>query len=391
MFYTGFDSTKLAKKFVPLEDFLNRSQESNQTNAEESNPESPEPEELKEEPVDSEEANALPKLPIVLKALIGASVTTQDPDFDEHYKTTLGNVFERHDIRLEKTIYKGAHMVKQIGANFDEVFTEILNEIGPALAHIDLYFATYPKPFISIFGKAQGERLGPLEYIEKHQNGFAHACAWWHWRTYSKGEREYEYHIDHFEGRATPAWAEMESNKVNIKSYYNGSECDCLISFADLILKALDIFHFGTIDYRSTSQPIRKRARTFALTQKIKSYDLAKYDWTIRATVPELPLDINLNRYVKHPIYFIAWTPTLPRKTVKVSFEWSKLYNSIIQKAIKTKGCVKFLDFDRDMTFWDTTDFIIPWEAPDEEHVRLLLSMGFERMPKILKSSDIIT
>jgi hypothetical protein len=100
---------------------------------------------------------------------------------------------------------------------------------------------------------------------------------------------------------------------------------------------------------------------------------------------------MNLNGYTKHPTYFIAWTPSLPRKTVKTSFEWSKFYNSIMKRAIKTKGCVKLLDFDKDMTFWDSTDFIIPWEAADEEHVRLLSSMGFDRMPKILKASDVIT
>lgn len=363
MFNTGFDSMALEKEFVPLDRYLGTSHE---------------PSEASEKPT-------------VLKALVGASVTTQDPDFDEHYQTVLKTVFEKYGIRQEKPIYKGAHIVKQIGAKFDEVITDILSSIGSAIAHIDLYFATYPKSYISIFGKAQGKRLSPLEYIEKHKNGFAHACAWWHWKSYSKGETEYEYHIDHFEGKATPAWAEMENNKVNMKSYYSGCECNCLISFADLLLKTIDLFHFGTIDYRSIAQPIWKRSKTFTLSQKIKSFDLSKYDWVIRATVPDLPLDINLNGYVKHPIYFIAWTPSLPRKTVKTSFEWSKFYNSIIQKAIKTKGCVKFLDFDKDMTFWDNTDFIIPWEAPDEEHVRLLASMGFDKMPKILKASDAIT
>ena len=81
----------------------------------------------------------------------------------------------------------------------------------------------------------------------------------------------------------------------------------------------------------------------------------------------------------------------MPRKTVKPAFEWSKIYNAIIHKALDTDGCVKFLDFDRDMTFWEDNDFIIPWETPDVEHVRQLQSMGFGQMPKVLNATDLTT
>ena len=261
----------------------------------------------------------------------------------------------------------------------------------PYISHIDLYFATYPKQYISIFGKAQGQRLTPFEYIEKHKNGFAQACTWWHWKTYSEKEKDHEYAIDHFESRITPAWNEMEKNKTNLSVFYSGCECNSLISFADLLLKIIDYFHFGSVDYRSIAQPLWKRSKIYSLTQKIHSFNLSKYDWVIRATVPESPLFINLNSYIKHPIYFIAWTPTLPRKIVKKSFEWSKFYNAVVEKAMQKNGCVKFLDFDKDATFWDSSDFIIPWEAQDEEHVRLLTSMGFDNMPKILKASELVT
>lgn len=363
MFQTGIDSMALKKEFVPLDKYL------------------------------SEKANELvtKEKPIVLKALVGASVTTEDQKFDGHYQTILSNAFEKHEIHQEKIIYKGAQLLKKISAKFDDVITDILNDIEQYISHIDLYFATYPKPYISIYGKAQGQRLPPLEFIEKHKNGFPQACTWWHWKKYSETEKEHEYLIDYFDSKITPAWTELEENKVNMQVFYSGSQCNSLISFADLLLKTIELFHFGIIDYRSIGQPLWKRSKTYALSQKIHSYNLSKYDWVIRATVPDSPLIINLNGYVKHPIYFIAWTPTLPRTTVKKSFEWSKLYNAIMKKAIDTSGCVKFLDFDKDATFWDSNDVIIPWEAQDEEHIRLLTSMGFDKFPKILKASELIT
>lgn len=364
MFRTGIDSTILAKEYTPLESF-------------------------------GQQTGVTPPK-VVAKALMGASVTTQDPAFDEKYQATLKEVLQKHGIRQEKRIYKASHLLKQITGKYDEVFTDILNALEPLIAHIDLYHATYSHvtsadDYISVYGKAQGERLTPLEYIERHNNGFAQGCAWWNWHYYSRQEPDHEYCIDHFESKITRGWAEMENNNANIKVFFNGCECNCLISFADLILKEIEAFHFGAIDYVSIAQPIRNRAIIYALNQKIKSYNLSKTDWVIRQTVPESPFDINLTPYLKHPIYFIGWTPTLPRKTVKPAFEWSKFYNTVMNKAIDTNGCVKFLDFDRDMTFWEDTDFLIPWETPDLEHVSELQSMGFKQMPKVLNAADLTT
>lgn len=365
MFRTGIDCAVLEKEYTPLESF-------------------------------TQQVIGTTPTKVVAKALLGASVTTQDPDFDKKYQTALKSSLESHGLRQEKRIYKSAHLLKQIKGKYDEVFTEVLNAMEPSITRIELYHATYhhensTDDYVSIYGKAQGERLTPLEYIEKHTNGFEQGCAWWNWRTHSKQEPDTEYCIDHFDSKMTPGWTELENSKPNIMVFYSGCECNCLISFADLIVKEVEEFHFGPINYVSTSLPIRRKIKTYALVQKIKSYNLSMTDWVIRQTVPELPFDIDLNSYIKHPIYFIGWTPSLPRKTVRPSFEWSKFYNAVIHKALDTNGCVKFLDFDRDMTFWDDTDFIVPWEAPDLEHVRQLQSMRFNKMPKILSITDITT
>jgi hypothetical protein len=295
---------------------------------------------------------------------------------------------DKFEIRQQKILYKGAHLLKQTSEKTEEIICDILNELEPAINHIDLYTAFYEKKFISIYGRAQGQRLDPVKFIDKNENSFAHAWTWWYWRNYVKYEDQYMYHIDHFEGKVTPAWRELEQNKTRLSIYYSGSECNCLISLSDLILKLIAIFHFGPIDYRSVARPLLQRCSGLAAAKKIRSHDLARFDWIIRATVPDTPLDMNLNPYLKHPIYFIAWSPTLPRSTVKPSFEWSIFYNCVIQKAIENNGCVKFLDFDKDMTFWDDTDYLVPWTDVDENHVKLLNDMGFSKMPRTLKIEE---
>ena len=380
MFRTGIDASCLEKEYTPLESFNQKTEASIPTG------------ELTpiEKPIPTK---------IVTKALLGASVTTQDQDFDKKYQEAMRETLHKHGIHQKKQIYKGAHLIKQIKGKYEDVFTDILNAMEPSIEHIDLYHATYlhknpTEDYVSIFGKAQGQRLTPLEYVEKNKNGFDQACTWWNWVLYSKQEPEHQYYIDHFNSKVTTGWKELENSNVDMKVLYSGCECNCLVSLADLILKEVETFHFGAIDYLSILEPIRNKIRDYGLRKnRIKSYNLSKTDIVIRRTVPEVPLDIDLTPYLKHPIYFIAWTPAkdVPRKTVRPTFEWSKFYNSVMDKALKNDGCVKFLDFDGDQIFWQNNDFIVPWETPDLEHVRQLQSMGFDQMPKILNATDLTT
>jgi hypothetical protein len=68
MYRTGIDSFALAKEYVPLESYVG--------------------EKLAQAPQEIQK-------PIVAKALVGASVTTQDPDFDKKYQGAIRDVFQR--------------------------------------------------------------------------------------------------------------------------------------------------------------------------------------------------------------------------------------------------------------------------------------------------------
>lgn len=327
--------------------------------------------------------------PNMLKGLLGVSVTTEDPQFSEEYLKVVANAFSKAGIHQPKIMYKGAQLLKAAGEKTEEIICQIIQDLEPFINYIDLYSAFYQRDFISIYGQAQGQRLDPLRFIDKTENSFAHVCLWWYWKNYGAlDESNYAYRIDHFQGKVTPAWREMAQIKSQIAVYYSGNECDALISFSDLILKLIELFHFGPIDNRSVARPLEKRCLTLSAHRKIRSHDLAKFDWMIRQTVPDKPLDINLDSFVKHPIYFVAWSPLQPRTTVKQSFELSILYNNIMKKAIENKGCFKFLDFDKDMMFWNETDYIVPINEKDLEHIESLKEMGFNRMPQVISLSQ---
>ncbi|MGD6850427.1 MAG: hypothetical protein ACQCN6_00020 [Candidatus Bathyarchaeia archaeon] len=368
----GFDSITLKKDANVLAQFLSATENNAPT------------EQQTSEQTEDETAQQAPK---VIKSLLGVSVSTSRDNFNEEYLKIFSKVLSDNDIDPKRPIYKGAHLLKQAGAKTEEIITEVMNQIEPFIDHIDVYSAFYDKEFISIFGKAQGQRIDPAAFVDLSENSFAHICAWWYWRLYNKSEVLHNYQIDHFQGRVTPAWRELESSRAKVAIFYNGSECNPLISLADLLLKLIEIFHFGAIDYRSVVKPLHSRCNSQALYQKIRSHNLARYDWMIHNSVPDTPLDINVNKYLKHPIYFIAWSPTQPRKMVKISFEWSLTYNSLIKQAIENNGCIKFLDFDKDFTFCNETDQFVPINNDDENHLASLNEMGFDNMPKILRLS----
>lgn len=360
MYTVGFDSAALRKEVSTLVDFV---------------PPNPH--------TSTEGAEAIS--PSFLKGLLGVSVTTEDPQFSQEYMKVVTEVMSKAGLPHSKLMYKGAQLLKVAEEKTEEIICQIIQNLEPFINFVDIYSAFYQKDYISILGQAQGQRLSPLAYINRTQNSFAHVCAWWYWkdcRVYD--ESNYTYHIDHFQGKVTPAWREISKTKSNISVYYSGNECEALISLSDLILKLIELYHFGPIDFRSVARPLEKRCLTLSGNRKIRSHDVAKYDWMIRTTVPDSPLEISLNSLVKHPIYFIAWSPLQPRTTVKPSFEYSILYNDIMKQAIRNNGCVKFLDFDRDMIFWNETDYIIPINKTDIEHVGSLKQFGYERMPQVI-------
>lgn len=376
----GFDSITLKKDANILAEFL-PTEKSNQSiepqTTEQTTTEQPTTETQTLEPIKHS----------VIKALLGVSVATSNANFSEQYKKVVQKVFAEKGIEQKRPIYKGAQLLKQAGEKTEEIITDIFNQMEPFIDHVDVYSAFYEKQFISIFGKAQGQRVSPMTFIDLSENSFAHICAWWYWKHYNTSEILHNYQLDHFQGKVTPAWRELESSRAKLTVYYNGSECNPLISLSDLLLKLIEIFHFGAIDYRSVSKPLYNHCNNQTLSRKIHSHNLARYDWMIKNSVPDTPLDININKYLKHPIYFVAWSPTQPRKMVKTSFEWSITYNNLLKQAIENEGCVKFLDYDKDMTFWTETDYFIPINKEDENHLTSLYEMGFERMPKTLKLS----
>jgi len=326
----------------------------------------------------------------VFKAHLGVSVTTMDKKhLTERYDEVMDQVFDKLGLKRKKRFYKGAHLLMQTHEKVADIISMVVDDLEDCISHIDVYCAYYGREYISVYGKAAGQRLTPMAFMHKTQNAFEHVCAWWYAKKYSF-ETPLCFDIDHFSGESTPAWRELVNTDAKLNVYFSGGECNPVISIADLILKLIAIFHHGKVDGRTLLRPVRERCPSYVGKRKLWFHNLGDTGYKIKAAAPDIPLPMDLTPYLKHPIFFMVWDPGVPKSRVKKSFEWSPVYNVTANKAIKSEGGMKSLSFDEDIVFWDPkNDFLIPWYKTDKKYLEMMRQMGYN-LPNIIKKTELL-
>ena len=256
------------------------------------------------------------------------------------------------------------------------------------ISRIDLYCGFYDLKEISVFGESSGQVIKRLTFLERYQHAFHHVCAWKYAKDYGI---DCKFKLDHFEGHKTPAWKELSSqNNLDLEVYFNGCECDPIITVADIVLKLIDLHQYGFITSRTMLDVICKRCPSFGnANRKLAYHSMKEY---LRVTAPDSTLRIDLTNYLKHPIYFLMWvSPSAqePKDRVKSMLEWSPIYNNIVRKAYQENGCLKQFKVDADHMIWDTQkDKLIAWSTLEEQMIEQMKNMGFE-IPKVLTKNDL--
>ncbi len=321
-----------------------------------------------------------PKRTIAFKALLGVSVTTADFDsFRSEYDSVLGAALKKHGIPRTREIYKAAQLAKMNPEHSLDIMTELAGELNPVIDRIDIYCTHLEfMPSVSIYGGARGSRIHPVEFLNLIENSYPQICGWKYTRVARTTETILQF--DHFEGKTSPSWKEMQT-KVGIEIYYSGGEVNPLISLADMVLRVVDTYQLGRIDQMSATRPIIDHAS--AIAPKVRYHEITSID-DLKAITPDIPADMDTSRFVKRPIFYFVWNPREPRKLVKQSFEWSELYTLTMNKAAGAGGCVKNFEISKDEIHWDSDkDFLVPWTQVDIELVEQLSKM-YPKMPKSL-------
>ena len=319
---------------------------------------------------------------LVLKAMMGASVKTQDEDkFRSHYEQSLSNTLAKFRIQRKKPIYKAYHFASQNPQTTPDMISCLLSQLEPSIERIDVYCAYYNQPYVSCFGESAGQRMLPIVFIERFQNAFPHVCAWKYLVKYPY-ETDLVFQIDHFESKITPAWRVLKTSNVQLQVFYSGGECNPLVATADVILRLIELFQYGNVNGRSLLSPIVDHIPP--LESKLRFHNLGGKGEDQHHTAPVVNLDINLTECIKRPIYYIIWRPEKERAEMKPIFEWGVFYNGVLAEAIRTKGCVKYFR-DEDVIHWDPNqDFVSPFSKNDKHFLSRIKELGHD-IPRIFR------
>jgi len=320
----------------------------------------------------------------VFKALMSVGVTVEDKDsFRKAYDEALLETFKEEGINRKKVVYKSYHFCMQTKDRASELICNLLEKLSDVISRIDVYCAIYDLPDISIFGEASGQTIKRMTFIERNQHGFHHVCAWKYFDDFGGN---FTFELDHFEVRRTPAWEALIDNNLDINVYYSGSECNAIISIADLVLKLIQIHQHGSLTTSTLFRPIQKNCPTFKGYGRLNYHAMRKH---LRITTPIVPYLINFKQFIKHPIFFLIWNPDAPRAKVKPMFEWSPTYNAVVKRAYEADGCLKFFSTEDHLIWSPEDDSLVAWSDVDEEVIGWIENMGYE-LPKVLKKDDVL-
>lgn len=321
---------------------------------------------------------------IAFKALLGVSISIDNYEvFAKEYEKGLSEALKSRNLKRQKEIYKAAQLMRLSAENGLDIMGEMLESLNPFIDQINIYSTHLESmPFVSVFGGARGQRIHPLEYMQMIENSYPQICGWKY--TTLSNSHDCILQFDHFEGKVSPSWKEMKT-KAKMEVYYNGAEVNPLISLVDMTLRLIDTYQRGKISATSMTQPLKEHA--WLVAPKARFYEIISID-DLKMITPNVPADMDVNNFIKHPVFFLVWNPKEPRKLVKRSFEVSPLYNLTMRRAAKMGGCAKFLELGKDEQLWSEEDYLVLWDSVDVELVEELGRMHAD-LPKQLSLKDL--
>lgn len=298
---------------------------------------------------------------ILRKGLIGVGIEVKDLEkFGKKYSVVLRDLFEKFDLRQRFPVYCSFDIAKLLESRPTgterKFLTEFKDVLLPEIAQVH-FFYTYlfglKSNEISIFGATQYYKKIPLiSKDEKTQDFYdliAHSypmlCAW----ELHSPEKKEEFLLDHFQGRLSPAWDELYS--ANFFVYHKGDKSNPLISVADIFTRLIK-FEMLPNQKCFLLEEINKIGAIFP--EKFVPHFIGKK--RLNKIVPHDTAQIDTNRFLKHPIFFIA-KETPQDDEEEVIIEQSPLFESIVKKCSESNGCFKYFNSSTDCQNIKSGDF----------------------------------
>jgi hypothetical protein len=278
----------------------------------------------------------------MFKAPMGVALTIpEEKKFAEQYDILLDKLFSKYHKPRKKRIYKAAHLTEQLLDSSTGFIEDFISAMSPYISRIDICYSYFPRditPRIFVYKDTHPRWYDPNSFLKLIQNSYVHICAWRYLQVHPDC-KNYEFHLDYFQGRVTPAW-EAIRDKDNLYLYNSGNECNCFISSTDLVLRHIQNRLIGAMVRKSVHQCFADIVNG----THVDIYWLGPKKDYLNNIAPNKDIDADTEPKVKHPIFVIAWQSPSSRASDKDTFEWTDTYSRTMEMAYENNGCVRFWD-----------------------------------------------
>lgn len=296
------------------------------------------------------------------EGLLGVGIKVNDEEkFTQKYIETMNNLFEKWNIVCPRLVNKSADLAKFL-INVDDMINfllELFVEIQEEIEEIQIYctrFNTQKLPQITIFGADKPEYVKPVQFVRLMSNGYPHVCAWSY--LTNSNDVESNIYLDKFESYITPAWDHISKNP-NLKVFYKGDNCNCLLSSSDLFIRLTTLLlkkNRANFNWKG----LMALHKYFDWKQKVTSHTLGGQTKILRNITPYSKKEINLSSFINHPIVFIPqenpadWTSKEERKL----FEEMPIYNDLVNYLFHIGGSFKYFT-TKDIKLAEAGDYML--------------------------------
>jgi len=276
------------------------------------------------------------------KALLGVSITVNDKEeFRNIYDRAIDNCFEKYGVEKKKNIYKAAHLTDQVLDKTTNLIKDFIHLVSESIREINVYYTFYPTNFtgeIITCRDSYPRPYKPEKFMNLIFNAYPHYCVWKYFKI-NRQLQDYNFEVDYFHGKITPAWREIQE-LPNLRLYFNGDQCNKLISTADLILRYIN----NTMPGRLGLMNLTRCLREIIGDTDLRSHFMGPRVDYLNAMAFDDYIDIDTRAYISRPIYWILWRGYTGSSEEKKVLEWNPIYNEIMTLVEEVGGCARLYE-----------------------------------------------
>jgi len=320
--------------------------------------------------------------PNIFEGLLGIAVTCRDEEgFIKAYRQCMSQSLTQAKINTTRIVLKAYDISRLVEGQEKNFLVSFLDSMNDVIERIDIFYTRYnPKklPKISMYGEDQPITKNPVEFLRTIANRYPHACGYWYFSIYSSQNVSRMY-LDHFDTCHTPAWESLSKFK-NLSVLYKGSNCNCLLSLADLLarLTATEVKTKGEDFNREGFERIHS---AFPWTKKVVVHDLGGSTQILKSITPKNRRSVDLTDYIARPMVFVPLESLVGLRGANEErnmFENLPIFNDLSNFLFFTKGSFKYFEPSEDVGRIRKGDFLLVLGKNSQDMYKYLKQCGSE-------------